>query len=142
MTDEGSPLVRLSVQVSAGHSILTGIAVLVDGAIDIPFAVVSSILFFVGTALSALGLWNGIQRSRVDDVSLAGLVAIDTRFVPKRVRNILWAVIVGHTTITIIAATQRLFTAQAFGLLAPMFGLGVALVWASRHATFARRTER
>lgn len=138
----GRPLITLSLRSVVAHNVLAVINVVTDGFIDIPFAIVSALMFFAGTAIAALGLWNGIQRSRDEEVTLGGLTAVDTRSVPKAARRSLWFAIVLHTVLTIVFAALRPFTAQAFGLLAPMFALGLAMLWASRHANFSPRTDR
>ncbi len=136
---DGEVLVRLDVAITAILSVLSALTWLLADRIDRIYSVVSVVLFFTGAAVMALGLWNGIQRSRVEDVTLVGLAAISKTHVPARVRNLLWAMIFIQIGVTVLFASLRPFTEQAFGILAPTFGLGVAVLWSSRFGSFHRR---
>lgn len=136
---DGEALLRVDVIATAILSVLSALTFLLADSLDLIYAAVSAILFFVGAALMALGLWNGIQRSRTEDVTLVGLAAISKSHVPARVRNILWAMIVIQIAVTVLFASLRPFTQQAFGILAPTFSLGVAILWSSRFGSFHRR---
>ena len=87
-------LANLSLQISVVFSVLSVITFAVAPSIDRVYSVISAILFIAGTFILGLGFWNGIQRSRVDDVRLAGLLAVDKSFVPAAIRNRLWAAVV------------------------------------------------
>lgn len=138
----GEQLLRLDLAVTALLSALTVLTFLLAESLDLVFAIVSAVLFFVGAGLLGLGLWNGIQRSRVEDVSLVGLAGISTSHVPSRARNILWAMILLQIIVTAVFASLRPFTQQAFGILAPTFGLGLAVLWSSRFGAFHPREDR
>ena len=139
---DGEALLRVDVAATMILSALSALTFLLADRLDLIFAVVSGALFFVGAGLMALGFWNGIQRSRVEDVTLIGLAAISKTHVPARVRNVLWAMVVLQTVVTLLFASLRPFTQQAFGILAPTFGLGVAILWSSRFGSFHTRNER
>lgn len=139
---DGEALLRVDVAATMILSALSALTFLLADRLDLIFAVVSGALFFVGAGLMALGFWNGIQRSRVEDVTLIGLAAISKSHVPARVRNVLWAMVVLQTVVTLLFASLRPFTQQAFGILAPTFGLGVAILWSSRFGSFHTRNER
>ncbi len=135
----GEMLLRVDIAVTVAITALSALTFLLADRLDLIFAVVSAVLFFVGSALMALGLWNGIQRSRIEDVTLVGLAAISKSHVPARVRNTLWAMLVIQVAVTLGFASLRAFTQQAFGILAPTFGLGVAILWSSRFGSFHPR---
>ena len=137
----GGGLVRLDAQVTLGFGALTAATHLLAESLDLVYAVVSSLLFAAGIGLFLLGFWNGIQRSRIEDVSLAGLLAVDASFVTAAARNRLWSINVAQIVIAVSAASLRPFTQQAFGLLVPMFGVGIAALWGSRYAAFHPRTD-
>ena len=138
----GEPLLRLGVAVTVMLSALSALTFLLAERLDLVFAIVSAILFFVGAGLLALGLWNGIQRSRIEAVTLVGLAAVSKSHVTSRARNMLWAMIVIQIAVTVAFAWLRPFTQQAFGILAPTFGLGLAVLWASRFGAFHPKEER
>lgn len=143
----GSPkyepgLIRLNQAVTAAFALTATATHLSAGSLDVPFAAAAAILSAVGVGFASLGFWNGIQRSRVDDVSLAGLLAVDKSFVPKLARNSIWVANASQIAIAFTAAILRPFTEQAFALLVPMFGIGVATLWGSRFARFHPRDQR
>ncbi len=134
-------LLRADIAVTIAFSALSALTFLLAESLDLLYAALSAVLFFLGAALMALGLWNGIQRSRVEEVTLVGLAAVSKTHVPGRARNILWAMIVLQVAVTVLFASLRPFTQQAFGILAPTFGLGVAVLWGSRFGSFHPRND-
>lgn len=135
-------MLTLSLQLTVVFGVLSLLTYLLAEGLDTIFAVACSVLFAIGTLLLALGFWNGIQRSRIDEVTLTGLVAVDSSHVPSRARNMLWGAIVLQLVIGILFGSLRPFTQQAFGLLVPTLGLGFAALWGSRFAAFHERDER
>jgi hypothetical protein len=137
-----SKLSAFALQVSMFFAAASILTYLLDDRLDLPFAIISAALFGGGILLLSLGFWNGIQRSRVDDVTLTGLLAIDKTHVPASARNKLWGAIVIQVVVSVLFASLRPFTQQAFGLLVPTVGLGIATLWGSRFAAFHDRGER
>ncbi len=134
-------LVKFSIRSSMAFAAATVVTYVADGSLNVVYAIGCTITFVVGVALFALGMWNGIQRSRVDDVTLTGLVAIDASHVPKATRNALWLAVLIQVVVSILFASLRPFTQQAFGLLVPVLGLGIATLWGSRFASFHARVD-
>ena len=136
-------LANLSLQITVAFSLFAAITFLVrQPGLDVVFAIVSAILFFVGAGVLGLGFWNGIQRSKVDEVRIAGLLAVDKSFVSAKARNRLWLAILIQIVVTFGFAAGRPFTQQAFGVLVPTLGLGFAALWGSRFAKFHLRKDR
>lgn len=95
----------------------------------------SLLLFVAGSGAFLWAIVVAAGRSRDEQITLAGLVWL-TGAAPARVARVLrWAVIV-QTVVALVTATIRPFTALAFGILAPMFGLGCLAWWAARHGAF------
>ncbi|MGI9607713.1 MAG: hypothetical protein ACR2P0_16410 [Acidimicrobiales bacterium] len=140
-TDHAGQLLRVNSGVTAGFTALAALTHLADGPFDVLFAAMCALLFAAGIGTFLLGFWNGVQRSRVDDVTLVGLLAVSTAFVQKTPRNRLWIANGLQILIALVAASVRPFTAQAFSVLVPMFGVGIAALWGSRHATFHPRDD-
>jgi len=46
-----------------------------------------------------------------------------------------------QTVVAITTASMRPFTAQAFGILVAMLGLGLGGLWAARHGVFGERDD-
>lgn len=135
-------VITISLQLTVVFAALSLATYVLAERLDTVFAVACSVLFAIGTLLLALGFWNGIQRSRVDEVTLTGLVAVDSSHVPASARNKLWGAIVLQLVIGVLFGSLRPFTQQAFGLLVPTLGLGFATLWGSRFAAFHQRDER
>lgn len=134
-------LIDLSVRSTVVFVVASAAVYLLEDTLDVAYAIACSATFVVAVGLFGLGMWNGIQRSRVDDVTLTGLVAIDRSHVPSSARNALWLAIVVQLVVSIVFASLRPFTQQAFGLLVPTLGLGLATLWGSRFAVFHPREE-
>ncbi len=135
-------LANLSLRISIVFSVLSVITFLVAPSIDRVYSVISAILFVAGILTLGLGFWNGIQRSRVDDVRLAGLLSVDKSFVPAGIRNRLWSAVLLQVVVTFTFAALRPITEQAFGVLVPTLGIGFATLWGSRFAKFHPRDDR
>ncbi len=135
-------LVNLSLKVTVVICLLAVLAFALAPRFDLIYAIVSAIAFFIGTGILGLGMWNGIQRSKLEEVRLTGLLAVDTSHVPASPRNKLWLAIIVQVVVTFTFASLRQFTQQAFGVLLPMVGLGLAALWGSRFAKFHPRDDR
>lgn len=93
-------------------------------------------LFFAGSGAFLVALVVAAARSRDAEVTLAGLVWL-SRAAPPAVSRVLRGAVIAQVLIAVISASIRPFTALAFGILVPMFGLGCNAWWAARHGTFA-----
>lgn len=139
--DHSTRLLRFDWQVTALFAGLTALTHVLADSLDLAYAVFSSILFLAGIVLFALGFWNGVQRSRVELVTLSGLLAANRGNVVRSVRWSVWGAFGAQVVIAVVAASLRPFTQQAFALLAPLFGIGLAALWGSRHARFHLRED-
>lgn len=106
---------------------------------DSVYAVLSALLFFAGGGLFLLGFWNAVQRSRQEIVNLPVLLGFDAAAISPHRRWKLWIPLLIVVVVALVGAAVRPFTQQAFGILAPMFQLGVMVLWTSRHARFEHR---
>lgn len=134
-------LIRLSIRSTTAFTAFSALTYLTEDSLDLVYAIVCGVVFVIGVLLFALGMWNGIQRSRVDEVTLTGLVAIDGTHVPRSARNLLWLSVAVQIIVSIGFASLRPFSQQAFGLLVPVLGLGLATLWGSRFAAFHPRDD-
>lgn len=134
-------LIRASLGSTIIFAALSVVAYLANGGFDLVFAIACAVLFVGGTLLLGLGMWNGIQRSRVDAVTLTGLLAVTASHVPTHARNLLWLSVLLQVIIAVLFGVLRPFTPQAFGLLVPIVGLGFAALWGSRFAVFHPRED-
>jgi hypothetical protein len=138
----GAGLVKLAVVGTGAIAATSVAAAAVPDAFGFAHAVLSCVLFGIGTGgmLWAYGL--GVSRSRTDDVSIPGLFFLSGDAAPAEVRKRFHLALAVETVVVVAAAAVRPFTVVAFGVLAPMFALGLMGVWGGRHAAFPPRPAK
>ena len=142
---EGAEGVALLRAVRAGTAVVvvTSLAAAVaPGALGVVHAGASVVLFATGTGamLGAYGL--GVRRSRREQVDIPGLFLLAGDVAPPGVRRLLRMALAVQAVAVVAAASVRPFTEVAFGILAPMYGLGMMALWAGRHGRFPPRGPR
>lgn len=118
-------------------AVATLVAVLIEDARPLA-AVVASALFAAGCGAYLLGYAQVVRRSRTEQIEIGAFVFLSGS-APPSVRRLLLGCTAGQTVIAVAGAALRPFTLLAFGILAPMFGLGVQALWAARYGTFPAR---
>lgn len=99
-------------------------------------------LFGLGVVALLAAFARGVQRSRAEEVTVPGLFFL-VGSTPKPTRVLLLGSLAVQVVVAFTTASLRPFTAVAFGILAPMYGLGLAGLWAALHGTFPpRQTKR
>ena len=103
-------------------------------ALDDPAVGVALLLFFASLVVWcwALGL-AAVRTTRGDDVQVWSLFLLEGR-VPARVRWLLYGSLVVCLAITVGTAS-----ANPFGVLVPMFPLGLVGLWGARHGVYPPR---
>ncbi|MBM3684491.1 MAG: hypothetical protein FJW83_08120 [Actinobacteria bacterium] len=99
---------------------------------------VSFALFLAGSATFLVGFLRAVERSRTEEVHLAGLFFL-AGTAPRRTRVMLLGALALQVVAAVAAASVRPFTPVAFATLAPVYGLGLTALWGARHARFPRR---
>ena len=135
----GEGLVRASLGGTAVLVVTSALAVAFDGPVRSLNAIVAGVLFVLGCAAYLLGYARAVQRSRTEVVTMAGLAFL-VDAAPKAVQRRLIGSTVVEVVVVVTAAAVRPFTPLAFGILAPVFGLGVQCLWAATHGRFPRRS--
>ena len=105
-------------------------------------AVLSVVLFAVGTGALLWAYALGVTRSRADEVTLAGLFFLGGDTAPREVRRPLRLALAVQVVAVVVAASIRPYTEVAFGVLAPMFGLGLMATWGGRYGSFPPRSPK
>lgn len=105
-------------------------------------AVVSCILFAVGTAGLLWAYALGVSRSRSETIDIPGLFFLSGDTAPSEVRRPLRIALAVQVVAVVIAAALRPYSEVAFGILAPMFGLGLMGSWGGRYGVFPTRESR
>ncbi len=99
---------------------------------------VSLALFVAGTVAFFWAYLVAIGRSRTDLIGMGGLFFL-AGSAPRSVQRSLWASFGVEVVVAVATASARPFTPLAFGVLAPMFGLGVMGLWGAKFGTFPPR---
>lgn len=102
-------------------------------------AVLSTVLFVVGTGALLWAYALGVARSRTVKVTLGGLFFLAGGVAPGVVRLRFRLALAVEIAAVVLAAAVHPFTVAAFGVLAPMFGLGLMSVYGGRHGVYAGR---
>jgi hypothetical protein len=143
---DGRAIVRADL---VGTAVFTVSAVLAAAVFDDSFrlqgVVVSLVLFALGIVAFAWSYWLAVQRSRTDEIAVSQLYLLMGPAVPAGVRNRMNGALAVQTVVALATAIARPSTdgqagsTLAFGVLVPMFGLGMNGLWAARHGHFEPR---
>jgi hypothetical protein len=128
-----------------GTGLLVGTSVAGAAAPDtfgLAHAVLSCVLFAVGTAGFLWAYALGVSRSRAELISIPGLFFLAGDTAPRDVRRPFRVALAVEVVAVVAAAAIRPYTEVAFGILAPMFAMGLMSSWSGRHGTFPRRPPR
>ena len=106
--------------------------------------VVAMALFAVGVAAFIWGYITAVQRSRYDNISVASLYLLLGDVTTSKVRRVMNGCLVVQGLCGLITALVRTSTdgrpgsTLAFGVLVPLFGIGLNGLWASRRGKFSK----
>ena len=114
------------------------IATIDPDSLGVPAVVVSVILFGAGSVAMFWAFLIAVQRSRTDLIGMGGLY-FGVGSAPRSVRWQLMSSLGVQLAVAFITASIRVFTSLAFGILVPVWGLGLAGLWCARHGEFALR---
>ena len=132
----GDAIVKASWVGTALFTVTAGLAAAVPEA-DVVALVVALALFAAGTVAFAAGLVRAAGRSRREEVTLAGLFFLEGA--PKAVRRLVLGSLAVEVVVAFTTAGIRPNTSLAFGILAPVWGQGLAALWGARHNSFPPR---
>jgi hypothetical protein len=147
----GSRVVRFDVAGTLAFLIALGFAVPLKNHRSAQFLIggVSMVLFAIGVLTSLLAYTRALERSRVEEVGVANLFLLTGETAPKPVRRTMsWALglqIVAAITgawIGVVGLDKGRLNALAFGVLVPMFGIGMNGMWAATNGSYGPRVGR
>jgi hypothetical protein len=101
-------------------------------------AAVALSLFAIGCVVFLVAFGTAVERSRVEAIGIGGLYFL-VGSAPSTVQRSLLGSVVVEVVVGLVTAGIRMFTSLAFGTLVPMFGLGLAGLWAARYGRFGSR---
>jgi hypothetical protein len=128
----------------AGTGALVGTSVAaaaLPGTFGLVHAVLSCVLFAIGTGALLWAYALGVSRSREEAVTISGLFFLSGEAAPPEVRRPFRIALAVEVLIVIVAAAIRPYSEVAFGILAPMFGLGLMAMWGGRHGSFPAKVD-
>jgi hypothetical protein len=133
------PIVRASVYGTAVFTVLAVLAAATDaGPVIVVSVVVDLALFAAGCLAFVATLLRAADRSRREMLSLPGIWWLSGS-VPAAIRRPLLVALGVEIVVALATASVRPFTGLAFGVLVPVYGLGLAGLWAARMGTFPPR---
>jgi hypothetical protein len=100
--------------------------------------IVSMVLFALGLVAFAWAYGVAVGRSRTDLIGIGGLFFL-AGSAPRSVQRRLIGSLVAEIVIAVATASTRVYTPLAFGVLVPMYGLGLMGLWGARFGTFPPR---
>jgi hypothetical protein len=110
--------------------------------------VVSLLLFAVGIATSLWAYTTALERSRSEEVGVANLYLLTGETAPKPVKRAMSAALAVQVVAAIVGASigvaglhESQLNALAFGVLVPMFGIGMNGAWAARYGSYGPRVQ-
>jgi len=110
-----------------------------------PFAAVAGALFFGGIVAFLLAYFRAIGRSREDLIGVGGLYFL-AGCAPTAVQLVMLASLAVEVAVAVATAAIRFsslgnndLNPLAFGILVPVWALGLAGLWGARHGTFPPR---
>ena len=132
----GDAIVKASWAGTALFTVTAALAAVVH-EVDVVALVVALGLFAGGTVAFVAGLVRAAGRSRREEVTLAGLFFLEGA--PKAVRRLALGSLAVEVAVAFTTAGIRPNTSLAFGILAPVWGQGLAALWGARHNSFPPR---
>ena len=139
-------IVKLNTALTAIFVIVSVLAVAIfNSPLRKLVAIVDLLLFAVGVATFIWGYFSAVQRSRSDEISVAGLFLLIDGVATKSVMRIMNLALTIQVVVGLGGALVRRSTngvsgsTLAFGVLVPLLGLGLNGLWASKNGTFGKR---
>jgi len=137
----GGAIVRTSWAGTVAFALATLGAVIAPDVLGGAFIAVALVLFTAGCVAFLWAYGIAVGRSRTDAIGIGGLFFLAGSAPPGVRRSLLGAVGV-QCAVAILGASVRPFTGLAFGILVPVFGLGLTGLWGARHGVFPPRRPR
>lgn len=135
-----SPGGRISAASWLGTAVFlaTSVPLAVTGAGQLVAVAVDLALFAGGCGLFLWALALAAGRSRESAIGMGGLFFLAGTAPPVVQRRLVGSLVI-EMVAALATAAARPFTALAFGILVPMWGLALCGLWAARYGEFAPR---
>lgn len=133
------PIIRAAILGTAAFAVVAVAAASLPDQLAVVAVVVDLVLFAAGIVAFVGALLKAADRSRTEMVTLAGVFWLSGS-APGRARRPLLGALAVEVAVALVTAGVRPFTGLAFGVLVPVYGLGLTGLWGARHGTFAARS--
>jgi hypothetical protein len=117
-------------------------AILLQRWTEVVGVTVALVLFVAGCLAFLLAYAGAIRRSRQDEIAVAALFLLAGPAVPRPVKLRLGGLLAVQVVVALVTALVRSFSPLAFGVLVPVFGVGLNGLWAARYGAFPPRQVR
>ncbi len=142
----GTAIVRLDLAGTVAFVAAGAAGATLDGLGVGLMIVTSLVLFAIGTATFIWSFFVAAERSRTDELGVAALYLLTGPTAPMPVKRVMVvgllvqvAASVAFAVIGFSGLADDEVNPMAFGILVPMFGIGLNGLWASRHGRFGPR---
>ena len=140
--DPGAGLIKVAYVGTAALVLSSAAAAIAPDTFGVAHGAFSVLLFVIGTGAMLWAYGLGVSRSRTELVGIPGLFLLADDVAPPSVCRALRGATAVQVLAVVVAASFRPYTEVAFGVLAPMFGLGLMGLWAGRYGTFPPRPSK
>lgn len=150
-TPAGTRVVRLDLAGTVVFLIALAVAVPLRNHRFAQFLIggVSMVLFAMGVATTLWAYTRALERSRVEEVGVANLYLLTGKTAPRPVRRTMTLALTTQIVAALAGAwigvaglNEGQLNALAFGVLVPMFGVGMNGVWAALHGSYGPRVGK
>ena len=117
-------------------------AAFADGPLETVAFVVAVAMFLAGCLAFVLAYTQAVRRSREVTIGIAQLFFLSGGVAPADVRRSLLGAFGLQVAVGLGTAIARPYSSLAAGTLAPIYGLGLCGLWASRHGVFPPRPRK
>ena len=139
--EPGRRIIQASWLGTALFTVLAVGAAIAPDALAAPSAVLDLVLFALGFLAFCWSLLRAAGRSREEELSVAGLWFLAGGSAPRSVQRDLLVPLGIQVVVGVATAAVRPFTPLAFGILVPLYGIGLAGVWGAAFGTFGPRSS-
>lgn len=149
--DPGSGTVRADLIGTGVFVVVAALAVIWqdERPVQVVMAIVSMSLFAVGAFTGLAAYVRALERSRIDEIGVANLYLLTGPTAPTPVKRAMTLALVVQVLVGLVGAVIGAIGLRgdevntlAFGILVPMFGIGLNGVWAVRFGRFAPRLDK
>ena len=148
VVEPGRGIVRADLAGTAAFVLSVGVATATE-AWRTGSVVVALALFAVGVFAFIWAYFSAVERSRSDEIGVANLFLLTGTTAPARVKRTMSILLTLQVVVGLGGAMVGFAQIEgddpnllAFGILVPMFGIGLNGLWASRHGSYGPRVER